>query len=167
MRNKSSAKPLRERYYLSESGLLSLQNRLDEMRQKRIDNIERLKMLKEQQSDGVSLEDSSYIQALSTAQFLDTEIERIEYVLANVTVIQGQVGAVDQVCIGSCVRLEGEGQQFEYTIVNSIEADPSQGKISDESPLGRQLLGKKIKDIVTIGNSPKKKPLMLKLVNIS
>lgn len=163
MTSGNSKKTVRERYYLSESGVISLQDKLIELEKSRAEHIERLKVLKEQQSDGVSLEDSSYIQALSSMQYIETEIDKIRYILSNATVITGQVD-IDQVGIGSHVRLEGDKGQFEYTIVNSIEADPFNGKISDESPLGQQLLGKKLEEMVSIGS---KKQQLLKLVSIS
>ena len=154
----------KKRYYLSESGIISLQNKLAELEQNRSECIERLKLLKEQQSDGVSLEDSSYIQTLSNVQFIEAEINNVRYVLSTAEVMHG-AGSTDAVNVGSRVLLEGAGKQFEYTIVNSIEADPFSGKISDESPLGQQLLGKKLRESVTIGSL--KKPQMFTLVNIS
>lgn len=164
MASGDSKKTVRERYYLSESGVISLQDKLIELEKSRAEHIERLKILKEQQSDGVSLEDSSYIQALSSMQYIETETDKIRYILSNAAVIKGQLGDIDQVGIGSHVRLQGDNGQFEYTIVNSIEADPFNGKISDESPLGQQLLGKKLEEIVSIGS---KKQQLLKLVSIS
>lgn len=165
MKSKSSVKSLRKQYYLSASGIISLQERMTELEAKKSENIDRLKMLKEQQSDGVSLEDSTYIQTLSTMQFIETEIRNIRYVLSNATAILKKGKHADQVGIGSCVRLEGAGKQLEYTIVNSIEADPFSGKISDQSPLGQQLLGKKLQDNIIIG-APRR-PLSLTLVNIN
>jgi transcription elongation factor GreA len=160
-----STKTLRQRYNLSESGITSLKDRLVELEQSRTDHIKRLRMLKEQQSDGVSLEDSSYIQTLSGIQFIETEMDKIRYILNNATVVDAKSVNLDCVNVGSRVRLEGQGKRFEYTIVNSIEADPFNGKISDESPLGKQLLGKKIQEMVTVG--PLQKPQLFKLTSIS
>ena len=164
---RGSKKSERERYYLSESGVAGLHDSLERLERERRENLERLKSLKDQQSDGMSLEDSAYIQALSTAHYLDSEIERISHILANAAIITGPA-VENEVGIGSRVQLEADGgHKFEYIIVNSIEADPSQGKISDASPLGRQLLGKRLKDtVLLLSNSAKRKPLLLRLVAI-
>ncbi len=167
MRTKKSADSARSKYYLSSDGFTTLKTRLEEMQHQRTLNIKRLRVLKDQQSDGVTLEDSSYIQMLSTNQFLEVEIEKIRFILSNAKVSDGKRKPSDEVVIGSCVTLEGEGRQFEYTIVNSVEADPFKGKISDASPLGQQLLGKKIEDMVTLPQPAKKKPLEVRLTGIN
>lgn len=163
MRRVSSVKSLQKRYSLSADGIMTLKARMTELEAQKSANIERLKVLKEQESDGVSIEDSSYIQTLSMMQFIDNELQNIRHILSNATVIKDGVKH-SKVTIGSCVRLEGSGKQLEYTIVNSVEADPFAGRISDQSPLGQQLLGKKLQDNILVG--PAKRPLTLKLVHI-
>lgn len=159
---------LRERYYLSESGFVNLKIKLQDLYKKRAEHLGRMRALKEQQSDNLSIEDSSYIQAMSSIQFLEAESQKLETVLANAEVVKPKQQA-RRVGLGSRVRLEGAGKRVEYTIVDSIEADPFSGKISDESPLGRQLLGKRLQDMVVIKNSPKhrQEPHTLRLVSIS
>ncbi|HEY1835261.1 MAG TPA: GreA/GreB family elongation factor [Candidatus Saccharimonadales bacterium] len=160
---------LRERYYLSESGFVNLKTKLQDLHKKRTEHLGRMRALKEQQSDNLSIEDSSYIQALSSIQFLEAESQKLEAVLANAEVVK-PASKAQRVGLGSRVRLEGAGQHVEYVIVDSIEADPFSGKISDESPLGQQLLGKRLSDNVVINNfkhhNQIKKPLTLRLVSI-
>jgi transcription elongation factor GreA len=56
-----------------------------------------------------------------------------------------------KIAVGSVVLLtNGAGKKMEYTIVGSVEADPLEGKISDESPIGQALIGKKVNDSFTI-----------------
>jgi transcription elongation factor GreA len=130
-----------------------------------------MRALKEQQSDNLFIEDSTYIQAVSSIQFLESESHRIEMVLANAKIFDtNSKHPPHRVRLGSQVLLESpEGnERREFTIVDSVEADPFSGKISDESPLGQQLLGKRLYDTIVLNNMSKqhKKPLSLKLVNI-
>lgn len=170
-RAKTKFAALRERYYLSESGFISLKSRLQDLYKKRAEQLGRMRALKEQQSDNLFIEDSTYIQAVSSIQFLESESQRLEVVLANAKIFDtNSKHPPRRVRLGSSVLLEtSEGKERrEYTIVDSIEADPFNGKISDESPLGQQLLGKRLSDTIVLNNSSKqhKKPLALKLVNI-
>ena len=57
--------------------------------------------------------------------------------------------------IGSKIKVDVDGDEDEFIIVSSVEADPMQGKISDESPVGRALLGAKAGDIVTVSSTIK------------
>ena len=174
MKTKRKAKEkfaaLREKYYLSESGFASLRSRLQELYKNRAEQLGRMRALKEQQSDNLFIEDSTYIQAVSSIQFLESESQRLEMVLANAKLFDTAKRPPRRVRLGSQVLLETpEGKERrEYTIVDSVEADPFNGKISDESPLGQQLLGKRLYDTIVLNNMSKqhKKPLSLKLVNI-
>lgn len=145
----------RARYYLSESGLTNLKTKLHDMYKKRAEQLQHLRLLKEQQSDTLSTEDSGYLDTLRSLKSLEAETEKLEEVIANSKVIH--TGRFHKkVRLGSQVQLEGNGgKRIEYTIVNSIEADPFAGKISDQSPIGKQLLGKRLKDIVTINKAHK------------
>jgi len=167
-KNKFTA--LRERYYLSESGFTSLKTKLQDLYKNRAEQLSRMRALKEQQSDNLFIEDSTYIQTVSAIQFLENESQRLESVLANAKIVSSKLNSrVRRVRLGSHVLLEGTSKERrEYTIVDSIEADPFSGKISDESPLGRQLLGKQLDDIVVVDNlsNHHKKPLALRLVSI-
>lgn len=173
MKTKAKTKfaALREKYYLSESGFVSLRSRLQELYKRRAEQLGRMRALKEQQSDNLFIEDSTYIQAVSSIQFLESESQRIEMVLANAKLFDtNSKHPPRRVRLGSQVLLETpEGKERrEYTIVDSVEADPFNGKISDESPLGQQLLGKRLSDTIVLNNMSKqhKKPLSLKLVSI-
>lgn len=154
-----------EHYYLSKKGFNALKNKLHALRGQRIEQIQSLKALKEQEADSISGENSSYVQAVANIQFIEIEIEKLEHVLAHAKFLDDQYTS-DEVTLGSNVKLKGNGQEFEYTIVQSIEADPSKGKISDKSPLGKQLLGKKLRDYITLKNIRHKKHLSLRLIGI-
>jgi transcription elongation factor GreA len=154
-------------YILSKTGLKRLQRKLGELRLQRKEQVQALATLREQQSTDVSLEDASFIYSMRVIQFIDSDIERTEEILANAKTLRPQPKRKEEVTLGSKVTLKGEGKSFEYTIVQSLEADPLSGKISDESPLGRQLLGRRLWDSITFHHSSRRKPMDLQLVGIS
>ena len=82
---------------------------------------------------------------------LYSKIAEIQNLIDNAEVIE-RIVVEGTVALGSVVRVrdEEEGVEEEYTIVGSQEADPMQGRISDDSPFGRGLIGHKIGEVVTI-----------------
>lgn len=80
---------------------------------------------------------------------VETRIAEIEDILLNACIIESTDHS--HIAVGSTVVLVNtNGKKVEYTIVGSVEADPLEGKISDESPIGQALLGKKVEEQVTI-----------------
>lgn len=101
-------------------------------------------------------ENAEYHQAREEQAEVEDRIGRLENLLKN-ALITGQ-GGKDIITIGSTIRLhkDGDNKSYLYTIVGSEEADMTQGKISNLSPLGSALLGHKKDDSVTI-QTPKGK----------
>lgn len=99
-------------------------------------------------------ENAEYHQAREEQAELEDRISRLENLLKN-AVIAGQ-GRSDVVTVGTTLRIErkDDNKSYLYTIVGSEETDMSQGKISNLSPLGSALLGRKVGDIVTV-DTPK------------
>ncbi len=98
--------------------------------------------------EGDISENSAYDEAKLTQGFLEGRIQTIEVQLREAVIIEKN-GASDQVDVGSKVTVVEEGFDEEtYHIVGSAEADPLNGKISNESPIGRALLGAKKDDTV-------------------
>jgi|SRR5690606_8421385 len=100
-------------------------------------------------------ENSEYEDAKNEQGFIEGRILAIEKMLRNARVIDEQDVTLDQVSIGSKVSLFDleTGEQVEYTIVGSTEADPTHFKISNESPVGKALLGRKSGEEVEV-NAP-------------
>ena len=96
-------------------------------------------------------ENAEYHQAREEQAEVEDRISRLETLLKNVIITENETGH-DTVSIGSTLRLqkEGENRSYLYTIVGSEEADMSQGKISNLSPLGSALLGHKKGDTVKV-----------------
>lgn len=96
---------------------------------------------------------------------IDAELSEKQHTLAHAKLIPSKRTRM-KVAVGSVVDLiDQQGKLFRYTIVESIEANPSDGRISTVSPLGSTLIGKTVKDIVEWGNGMHKNTFQL--VNIA
>ncbi|QRN85044.1 transcription elongation factor GreA [Clostridia bacterium] len=115
---------------------------------KRHDVAERIKVAI---SFGDISENSEYEDAKNEQAFIEGKIQELKKKLSNVKIIEENVGE-DKVSIGTKVLLEDLelNEQVEYTIVGSMEADPSMNKISNESPVGKAVLGNKSGMIVKV-----------------
>jgi len=115
-------------------------------------NVERKKIaerIQEAKELGDLSENAEYATAKEEQSFLEMRIMEIDSVIKNAVLIDEQSPSKNIVNVGSTVRFEDEaGQMREYQIVGSREADPCAGKISNESPIGRAFLGKKIGETV-------------------
>mgnify|MGYP001018303693 CR=1 FL=1 len=135
--------------YLSKEGLEKLEAELKHLKTiRRKEVADRIQTAKE---FGDLSENAEYSDAKDEQGFVEGRIMELEDVLRNVVLIEEQ-GKHDSVEVGDKikVRRESDKKEFEYDIVGSEEADPSQGKISNESPLGRAFLGHNIEDEVDV-----------------
>ncbi len=94
-------------------------------------------------------ENAEYQSARQEQEKLEARISEIEHILLNVEIISKPRSGSSTVQIGSTVTLKN-GATKKFQVVGTVEADPLNGKISDESPIGRALLGKKLGDKVEI-----------------
>jgi len=94
-------------------------------------------------------ENAEYQSARAEQDRNDARIDEIEYILQNVEVIKAPKND-SKVVLGSRVTLKNDGKSKEFQVVGTVEADPLNGKISDESPIGQALLGKKVGEDVEI-----------------
>jgi len=97
-------------------------------------------------------ENSEYEDAKNEQAFIEGRIITLEKMLRNARIINNDEIDTDTVSIGSIVTVEDVefGDTMEFVIVGTAEADPSQNKISNESPVGKAILGKKKGDIVDV-----------------
>ncbi|MDO4773916.1 MAG: transcription elongation factor GreA [Candidatus Saccharibacteria bacterium] len=93
-------------------------------------------------------ENAEYDTAREEQGLLETRIAEIEEILQNAQLIDAGGSAV--VVLGSTVELTADAKVVTYTVVGPVEADPLEGKISNESPIGQALMGKSLGDTVTI-----------------
>lgn len=132
--------------YLTKEGLADLQGKLHELKTTRRRQIaEAIHTAKEQ---GDLSENAEYQSAKEEQNRIESEIAELEMTIKNAQVITR--ASNDIVSVGNRVVLKCNGKQTEYRIVGSNEADPLAGKISNESPMGQALLGKKKGEKITI-----------------
>jgi transcription elongation factor GreA len=95
---------------------------------------------------------AEYEEAKNEQAFVEGRIMTLEHLLQNATLIDEEAAHhATRIQLGSKVKLEdGDGKAMEYTIVGAAEARPTEGMISNESPVGRSLLGKRVGDEVQI-----------------
>ena len=135
---------------LTNEGLQKLQDELDNLKNvRRKENTEALKVAK---SFGDLSENSEYDEAKNEQAEIEARIAEIENMLKNVEIIDEDGIGTDVVSAGTKVNVKDldDGEEAEYLIVGSTEADPMKGKISDESPLGAALIGHKAGGVVVV-----------------
>ena len=138
---------MKKLFRLTQAGVDELQAELDILVAKRLGIAESIKTAREQ---GDLAENAEYQSARAEQDRNEARISEIENILLNVEIIKKPRGA-GQVQLGSVVKLKGDGGKAkEFQVVGTVEADPLNGKISDESPIGQALLGKKEGDKVQI-----------------
>lgn len=130
--------------------------RLEELKQelnylKTVREKEVADQIKEARSFGDLSENSEYDEAKNEQAFIESRIAQLEAMLKNARVIDNEELNLDTVSVGTHVKIQDEdGEVEEYDITGSTEADPLNGKISDESPVGAAMLGKKAGTTVTV-----------------
>ncbi len=135
--------------FLTPEGRAKLEAELENLRTvRRAEVAERIHSAKE---EGDIMENSAYDEAKNEQAFVEGRIMTIEQMLKNAVIID-ETRASDVVGIGSYVTVveRGDDEDEVYQIVGSAEADPSRGRISNESPVGRALLGKHVGEDVTV-----------------
>ena len=105
--------------------------------------------IKDAREFGDLAENAEYSSARQEQEKVEGRIAEIEHILQNVDVITKPKGD-SKVQLGSTVKLKGDSGTKEFQVVGTVEADPLNGKISDESPIGKALMGKKLGEEVEI-----------------
>ena len=135
---------------LTSEGIAKLENELEDL--KTIRRKEVADKIKVAISFGDLSENSEYDEAKNEQAMIEARILQIEAMLKNVKILDSGSLDTETVNLGSRVRvLDTEFDEEEtFQIVGSTEANPDQGRISDESPIGKNLLGHRVDDIVAI-----------------
>lgn len=132
-------------YFLTQKRLDELKQELGEMKtKKRLEIAEHLRQAKEL---GDLSENSEYLEAREQQTRLELQIMEAEDILRNAVIIREGMSK-EKVDLGSTVEVLRDKKHLKFVIVGSEEARPEEGYISNESPLGRELLGKKVGDPV-------------------
>jgi transcription elongation factor GreA len=139
----------RQSVYLTAEGVEDLRRELD-----RLVNVKRPALadrLHRAIRQGDLSENADYIAAKEEQGFLEGRIQQIEAMLRNAVIIQND-GSKEEVVLGSRVTVVEVGEEEEevFRMVGSAEANPIDGKVSNESPVGRALLGRRVGDTVKV-----------------
>lgn len=138
---------MKKQFHLTKEGVTELEKELELLKSQRTSVAERIKTARE---FGDLAENAEYSSAREEQNKAEGRIAEIENILSSVEVIAKPKGD-SKVQLGSSVKLKGEaGKTKEFKVVGTVEADPLNGKISDESPIGQALLGKKLGETVEI-----------------
>jgi transcription elongation factor GreA len=139
-----------EPVYLTAEGLKKIQEEytyLTETRRKEV-----AQMIAEAKAEGDISENAGYDEAKTAQGFLEGRIRELENLLKNAQLIEEHEQPKGEVSLGRTVIVREEGTDFEetYTIVGSVEADPTKGRISNSSPIGKALIGKRVGHKATV-----------------
>ena len=139
---------------LTKEGRAELQKELDDLIAQRPAIAERIATAR---SFGDLSENEEYSAARAEQKQVENRILELEDILKNAKLIRS--GTRDKVAIGATVTIRLGGKKQTYSIVGPVEADPLNGKISDQSPIGKALLGHKADESFTMPNGTKGKIL--------
>lgn len=141
---------MKKQFRLTKEGIEELKKELDNLIAKRVDVAEAIKVARDQ---GDLSENAEYQSARTEQERLEARISEVQHILMNSDVIKKPKGD-NKVQLGSSVILKGSnGKELHFQVVGTVEADPLNGKISDESPIGKALLGKNLGDTVEMANN--------------
>jgi transcription elongation factor GreA len=133
--------------YISPEGLEKLQHELDELIA--VVRPEVAQRIHDAKEHGDVMENAEYEDAKNEQAFVEGRIQQLEALIKSAVLIDEHHGN-DHVEIGSTVTVKGPDGSQKFTIVGSTEARPTEGRISNESPVGRALLGHKKGETVTV-----------------
>jgi len=135
---------------LTYEGLRKYEDELHEL--KVVKRKEVAQKIKEAREQGDLSENAEYDAAKDEQRDIEARIEELEKILKNAEVVDEEEVDLDKINVGCKITIldMDESEELEYKIVGSTEANSLKGKISNESPVGRALMGKKIGDIVEV-----------------
>jgi transcription elongation factor GreA len=139
-----------DRIHVTEDGLAQLQAEYDELV-----NVKRpaiVRAIASAREEGDLRENAGYHAAKHDQAMIEGRIRQLEQMLRRVEIIDSgaAAGAGGDVMLGSRVTVLIDGEEETYTIVGAVEANPSQGRISNASPVGKALLGARVGDTIKI-----------------
>ncbi|MBD1371029.1 transcription elongation factor GreA [Hazenella sp. IB182357] len=136
--------------FFTEEGLEKVKQELEHLKIERRHEV--AQRLKEAIAQGDLSENAEYDSAKEEQAFIESRIHTLENMIRNAKIISHENQDKDTVNVGSKVTIQEvpDGETEVYTIVGSAESDPLSGKISNESPIGAELIGKKIGDIANV-----------------
>lgn len=132
---------------LTEDGLKKIRDELRVLKEERRREV--IERIQEAVSHGDLSENADYAQAKEEQAFIEGKIQELEDMIKNAEIIAHN-GDHNFVSIGSTVAVKVSGKEIKYTIVGSNEANPAAGKISNESLVGKTLIGAKVGQVLKV-----------------
>ena len=137
----------KSKFYLTKTGLQKVKEEYQKLLK-----LKKLKLKKEAppflHSEEINAE---FVSFREDFEYLELRVTELEYILKNFGLIKPpSLKERDKVCLGATIKVELGDEIDEFTIVGTTEADPTNKKISNESPIGKALLGHKVKDEIVI-----------------
>ena len=136
---------MKKQFQITAEGKKELEAELTQLKARRGDIADKIA---EARDYGDLSEKAEYDAAREEQGLVESRIAEIEDILMNAELIKG--GSKTKVGLGSVVELKTGAKSVSYTVVGPVEANPLEGKISNESPIGEALFGKKVGDSATI-----------------
>jgi transcription elongation factor GreA len=138
----------KEEILLTPAGFAELEEELNDLRvNKRAENVQ---AIKEARSHGDLSENSEYDAARDEQAKIEARIQELEYKLEHATIIDNADKSIVNVGCDVTILYVDDEEEDVYSIVGSLEADPFENKISNESPIGSAIIGKKVGDVVDV-----------------
>ena len=134
--------------YLTSEGFLNLEEELDNLKKVERPNV--LEAIKEARALGDLSENAEYSSARERQGKLEARIKEIEYLLEHATIIENNNDGKIKVGSNITIKYVEDEDEEEYSIVGTNEADPFENKISNESPIGKAIIGKKEGDTINV-----------------
>lgn len=135
--------------FLTKEGYEKLQEELDYLRTVKREEV--ANRLHEAMEGGELIENAEYEAAKNEQAFVEGRIQELEIILASAHIIDESQSSPDVVQVGDTVTIQEEGGEPEvYTIVGAAEANSREGKVSNESPIGKAILNHQVGEVVTV-----------------
>ena len=151
-----------DKFIMTAEGYLEAETELNEL--KNVRRLEIIDAIKEARAQGDLSENADYDAARNEQAQLESRIKELEYKLEHCEIVDNQDKHIANV--GSTIVIEYEpGDDEEYKIVGSLEADPFNNKISNESPIGKAVIGHKAGEVVSVESPNGTYDVTLKSVN--
>ncbi|MGG3842117.1 transcription elongation factor GreA [Anoxybacillus kestanbolensis] len=141
---------MEKEYPMTKAGKEKLEQELEYLKTvKRKEVVERIQIAR---SFGDLSENSEYDAAKDEQAFVESRIQMLENMIRNAKIIEEDLESTDVVSLGRTVTFVElpDGEEESYTIVGSAEADPFEGKISNDSPIAKSLIGRRVGEEVTV-----------------
>ncbi len=140
--------PKKEECLLTAEGFLKIEEELNEL--KTVKRPQIIEAIKDARAQGDLSENADYDAARSDQAECEARIKQLEYMIDHAKIIEGAEAGV--VGVGSTVTISyvDDDEEEEYKIVGSLEANPFENRISNESPIGAAVIGKKVGDTVSV-----------------